>query len=296
MYLHIFVSIPFQSVDKKKKAAHHKLQLKKIEDTLTKIEETTRQIKHAFEHCPEIRQVALVLGATTVTPKEIYVVQFPPLSPEADNLSTKECIKCLFRQLIMHDPLGHIKSVPITNITVLLNAPRHSSFTWFLPKALYKIPDRGNQFHFNLCSNVDFTGSQDLSKDFSVIDLSGFEPLGSSVIIDTSMSEDRSASSSECSASLSADYVCIDSDHDIEIVGDCDIEDSDITPKNLTVDSVSSDMSQEGKDAKAMDEVNDTDEGIHSLTDSDYIWFQSPIVVKGFKQKFSNHSNSGDML
>ena len=268
-----------------------------MEDALAKVEETVRQVKLAFECCPEIRQVVVILGATPVSPKEIYLIQFPPLSPEADNLPSKECIKSLFRQLMMHDPLGQIKAVPLTNTTVLLNAPRHSSFTWFLPKALYKIPDRGYQFHFNLCSYVDVIGSQDLSKDFSVIDLSGFEPLGSSVM-DSPMSEERSVSSSECSASLSAEYVCIDSDHDIEIVGDN--ESLDITPKNLTVDSLTSDntcdMSQEQKDLRSVDEVTDTDEGIYSLTESDYIWFQSPVAVKGFKQKLSKHLNSNDLL
>ena len=281
----------------KKTAPHNKLQLKKMEDALAKVEETVRQVKLAFECCPEIRQVVVILGATPVSPKEIYLIQFPPLSPEADNLPSKECIKSLFRQLMIHDPLGQIKAVPLTNTTVLLNAPRHSSFTWFLPKALYKIPDRGFQFHFNLCSYVDVIGSQDLSKDFSVIDLSGFEPLGLSVM-DSPMSEERSVSSSECSASLSAEYVCIDSDHDIEIVGDN--ESLDITPKNLTVDSLTSDntcdMSQEQKDLRSVDEVTDTDEGIYSLTESDYIWFQSPVAVKGFKQKFSKHLNSNDLL
>ena len=280
-----------------KKTSHNRLQMKKVEDALSKVEEIVKQVKNAFELCPEIRQVAIVLGATTVSPKEIYVIQFPPLSPEADNLSSKESVKSLFRQLITQDPLGHIKAIPVTNMSVLVNAPRQSLFSWFLPKATYKLPNRGNQFHFNLCSNTGVHGSQDLSRDFSVIDLSGFEPLESSVM-DSPMSEVHSSTSSDCSGSLSAEYVHIDSEHDIEIVDDCESE--DVTPKNLTIESMTSDstvdMSQEGKGLCGNIDISDADEGIYSLTNQEYIWFQSPVVVKGFKQKCSKHLAPSDLF
>ena len=276
------------------------------------MDELVKQVKHAFEICPEITQVAVLLGATTVSPKEIYLLQFPPLSPEADNLLSKEAVKYLFRQLVTSDPLGQIKAIPITNMTVLINAPRNSSCSWFLPKDSYRLPNRGNQFHFNLLSTTDVHGSQDLSRDFSVIDLSGFEPFESSVM-DSPMSEvtcRSSSSNSDCSASLSAEYVCIDSEHDIEIVDDSDCD--DVTPKNLTVISMTSgstcdislpensnisrlsDLSEETKSLIAPYQVNHT--RMSPVTDNDYIWFQSPVVVKGFRQKGVKQLSSNDLL
>lgn len=287
----------FQNVELKQKPSHNRLQAKRTEDALKNTEEMVKQVKRAFEVCPEITQVAIVLGSTAVSPTEIYVIQFPPLNPEADNLSSKEAVKSLFRQLITHDPLGQVKAIPITNMTVLINAPRNSQCSWFLPKATYKIPNRGNQFHFNLLSSSDNHGSQDISRDFSVIDLSGFEPFESSVI-DSPMSEVRSSSNSDSSTSLSADYVCIDSEPDIEIVNDSDCD--DITPKNLTVSSVTSDSTcdmSEGKSSSFSQEADQVSYGrSYSLTDQDYIWFQSPVAVKGFREKCTRHTNSSSIL
>ena len=292
--------------------SHGRLQQKKIEDAIRNVDELVKQVRHTFEICPEITQVAVVLGATIVSPKEIYLLQFPPLSPEADNLSSNEAVKTLFRQLVSQDPLRHIKAIPITNMSVLINAPRNSSCSWFLPKDSYKLPNRGNQFHFNLLSTTDAHGSQDLSRDFSIIDLSGFEPLESSVM-DSPISEvtfRSSSTNSDCSASLSAEYVCIDSENDIEILDDSDCD--DVTPKNLTIASSTSDitcntslpqmsdisqasnLSEETRSLLAPYQRNHT--RMDAVTDSDYIWFQSPTSVKGFRQKGMKQLSANDLL
>ena len=276
------------------------------------MDELVKQVRHTFEICPEITQVAVLLGATIVSPKEIYLLQFPALSPEADNLSSKEAVKTLFRQLVSQDPLSHIKAIPITNMSVLINAPRKSTCSWFLPKDSYKLPNRGNQFHFNLLSSTDDHGSQDLSRDFSIIDLSGFEPLEPSVM-DSSVSEDTyrsSSTNSDCSASLSAEYVCIDSEHDLEILDDSECE--DVTPKNLTIASSTSEstcnislpqisdisqasnLSEETRSLLAPYQRNHI--RMDDVTENDYIWFQSPVSVKGFRQKGVKQLSANDLL
>ena len=315
--------------------------MKKAADLVNKLEETKQNIGQAFDICPEIDKVAIAIGATAVSPKEIFVIQLPPLNPDADNLPGKACVKSLFRQLIMQDPLGNVKQISPTNISLLLSAPRKSHLSWFYPKPTYKLPLRGRQFEFSLQSKYE-QGSHDLSTNFSVVELSGFEPFDSFLEECEEVSGisniDITSHSSESSVST-ADYVCIDSDHDLEIVNISDVKDNQTSKPARSVDDTyqatssvnSNSMSEcstditnnsccnisesEGKVSKGMRKCGsassilsqtsvlskDSQNSVKkrkifmncsgtcteefSTCESEYIWFQSPLLIKGYRCK-----------
>lgn len=308
--------------------------MKKAVDLVSKLEETKRYVCQAFDVCPEIQKVAVAVGATAVSPKEVFVIQLPPLNPDADNLSGKACVKTLFRQLIMQDPLGNVKQISPTNISLLLYAPRKSELSWFFPKPTYKLPVRGRQFEFNLQSKCG-QGTHDLSINFSIVELSGFEPFDSFLdeCEEVSCNSNTDTISHSSEGSVTADYICIDSDHDLEILNTNDLKD---LPLNRTIGAsgsdsvtksteemksdVSSDPCESTKENKRMKksesassilsetsvmsrdsqssanrsnnvkncsiisyEEENTD--TFSLTDSECIWFQSPLLIKGYRCK-----------
>ncbi|XP_052770088.1 MAD2L1-binding protein-like [Mya arenaria] len=296
-----------QSSNPKKQSS----QTKKAANLVPKIEESMKNIIEAFEICPEIKRVMFTIGATTVSPKEVYVVELPPLNPEAENLPGKVCLRTLFRQLIMQDPLGRVKQISVSSISVLLYGPRHSNLSWFLPKPAYKIPVRGSKFEFQLTNDVG-QGSHDLSKDFSIIELSGFEPFNISTN-DISWTgtnlfptDSRSESSEE---SITADYVCVDGSIESDSVfnTESDFSSCNNTPKDTTKESenfeycaspsnihkrmkksssASSILSQtsvmQQSTSASILRTPDLGSGI-ALSDTEHIWYQSPITIKGFK-------------
>ncbi|KAH3859422.1 hypothetical protein DPMN_102236 [Dreissena polymorpha] len=283
-----------------------------------KLEEAMTNIQRAFEHCPEILQVMFTIGATTVTPKEVYLINMPPLNPDAENLSGKDSVKTLFRQLIMQDPLCNLKKISTSSTAVLLYGPRKSCINWFLPRPMFKTPVRGSKVEFQLCNTVG-QGNHDLSKDFTVAELSGFEPFDISMG-DTSsspMASHRICGHSQSSEdSISADYVCIDSAISMDMYEN-DGSDDESEPnmsnidtllgsqslKHLLLDSnlnsnnskqmkksasTSSILSQTSVILKSVSSVEDMDIGVTQLQDfhkidSENIWYQSPISIKGYK-------------
>lgn len=313
--------------DRMKLPLTRRLEMRKAVDLVSKVEETKRYVCQAFHVCPEIQKVAVLIGATIVSPKEVFVIHLPPLNPDADNLSGKDCVKTLFRQLIMQDPLGNVKQISPTNIFLLLYAPRKSELSWFLPKLTYKLPARGMHFEFHLQSKCG-QGTHDLSTNCSLVELSGFEPFDSFLdeCEEVSCNSNKDTISHSSEGSLTADYICIDSDHDLEILNTNDLKDlplnqtigasncDSVTKRTEEVKSnVSSDhcetATEENKRIKksesassilsetrvmsknsksSVSSINSYEEentSTSSLSDSECIWFQSPLLIKGYSCK-----------
>lgn len=268
-----------------------------------KLDETIQRITEAFEYCPEIQKVAVSVGATTASPKELYLINMPPLNPEAENLSGKACKKTLFRQLLAEDPLRHIKQISPSNIMIFLLAPRHSGLSWFFPKPTFHIPTRGNKVEFYFSSNCG-QGSHDLSKDFSIIELSGFEPFDTTCDASvTSLTQLEHHSSEE---SVTSDYVCVDREENLDesdtavfnINTSCnplsgsqnDVSESLTATLNSCKrlkksSSASSILSQSSVIANSERQPVCHEEFEFEYVDPEYIWFQSPLTLKGYKVK-----------
>lgn len=276
---------------------------RKAADLVQKLDESIQRIMEAFEICPEIKKVVVSFGATSASPKEMYTIHMPPLNPDAENLPGKACLKTLFRQLLAEDPLRDIKQISPSNITIFLLAPRHSGLNWFFPKPNYHIPTRGHKVEFYLFSKCG-QGSHDLSKDFSIIELSGFEPFDTTY--DGSLTALAQLGHHSSEESVTADYVCVNSAEnldessvavfdfntscnplsDSEHVKTDDVSDS-VTLNNFKrlkkSSSASSILSQASVMAKSEGTSSCHEEFEFEYLDPEFIWFQSPLIMKGYK-------------
>lgn len=297
----------FQSSSAENRQAMEKScsKIKKSVEVVKKLEETFMNVLKAFEICPEIKQAAVILGATPLTPTEVYVIQLPPLNPDADNLSGNSCVKSLFRQLFMQDPLRDVKEINPTKMSLHLLAPRDSQLTWFYPKPLYRIPLRGAHFEFNLHSKCG-AGSHNLSKDCSATDLSGFELLDSSndnVSINSfTVSSQGGTVSNSGASSLTAENVCVGSLTDLAMADEIyapnyvSNEQNSIevhhVKKDLHIKSTKSVNSVLSQTSVLLNKFANNSErqehqrisvGGETSSAIEYIWFQSPVLIKGYR-------------
>ncbi|XP_005100549.1 uncharacterized protein LOC101860661 [Aplysia californica] len=153
-------------------------QQQKTEGVITNLSNIFDQLRKAFESCPEIEQVAVVFGATVVSPKESYVINFPPPCADADCLPFLSCKRTLFKQIIDKDILGVMRhDLSPTNMMLLLSAPRTCPVQWFLPKISLGAPQRGNVISFNFYCSYVVPFCHDLTFNGDVSVLSGIELL-----------------------------------------------------------------------------------------------------------------------
>ncbi|ESP02826.1 hypothetical protein LOTGIDRAFT_111103 [Lottia gigantea] len=122
---------------------------RKIKSIIENLEMLFDNLEKSFVLCPEISQIVIILGGTIVSPKETFVIKLPQLSPDADNLVFKTCVKAMFRQIITQDLLCDMKALTPTNMSVLLHAPRECNMEWFIPNHTFKFPVRGRFFTYN---------------------------------------------------------------------------------------------------------------------------------------------------
>lgn len=237
------------------------LELKKSTEVVKNVEEISSRLQQSFEVCPGIQQVLLLLGGTPVSPKESYLLNLPPSQTDTDSLSLKTCRKSIFRKLIMQDVLGRMNSVAPTNVILLVKAPRESDLKWFLPKPSYKVPQRGKKFIFNLvCRSSDEEG-MDLSMGEEYLDMSGIDPLESFEI--------------EASIPVKSKAII----------------DNIVNGKEQNSHS----MCDENKSSMKNCILNRSEMKCDQ-NEQELIWFQSPIVIKGYRDTSSKEATSDIFL
>ncbi|KAL5008180.1 hypothetical protein ScPMuIL_013761 [Solemya velum] len=252
----------FSRKNMKRSGFYSNLELKRSTDVVKNVEEIASKLQQSFEVCPEIHQVLLLFGGTLVSPKESYLLNLPPLQTGADSLSLKTCRKSIFRKLIMQDVLGRMDSVSPTNLILLVKAPRECDLKWFLPKPSYKVPKRGKHFTFNfVCKSSDEDG-MDLSQAEEYLDMSGIAPFES---IDANMS-------------VSNDTIMDDIVHG-NLHNSHSIYDKTESPRNNGVSKHYSSEMIPGQNGE-----------------QEFIWFQSPIVIKGYRDTSSKEASSDIFL
>lgn len=212
-----------------------------------------------FDVCPEIQEILVVLGSTIVSPKETYLISMPLMCPESDGLPLKVCVKSLFKQIITQDIIQDLKKTSCTKLHVLVKAHRHCGLPWFLPKPMYKPSTRGQHCHINFESRSLSTtiGQHDLTQDEIDVEISGIEPFNISDLNDISLSS--MSESSQCTSAT-----------DIGSVGL-----STLSTLNATDCDISASSTAISTNQGSISEVNEPE----------YIWFQAPINVKGYRAK-----------
>lgn len=263
-------------------------------------------ISQAFEICPEIRSILILFGTTPISPKESYLLSMPVLHPEFDCLSLKSSVKTLFRQIVCKDVLGDAKSISPTNMIVMVNAPKCSGISWFLPKPNFKLPVRGKRHVFNLnCKHSDLANQSIVCND-DTVEISGIEPLESSAIDITSadfmkrlsLSGDDESLQNSTNSLLESFEVCQSgsSIHATASVSSL-FASNDITVVDKENQSNSSDIVCDHMNSISIDHrdmpCDFTEPSLRTdiLEDmSAYMWFQAPVFVKGYRDKSSKNA------
>ena len=127
-----------------------------------------------------IKQVAVLLGSTLITPKELLILHFPTAFYEGPMLLLKSCVSSLFKTVVPGDFEGAARTMSSsTKLTVLMEASRHSDFSphGMLYKPHFAVPARGQCLEVSLhCTSS--VAPADLSRlDEADVDISGIEPL-----------------------------------------------------------------------------------------------------------------------
>ncbi|XP_019636730.1 PREDICTED: MAD2L1-binding protein-like [Branchiostoma belcheri] len=99
-----------------------------------------------------VPQVLILIGATAVSPKDAYILNFTDAltTSKENSLSAKSCIRSLLREMVTKDFLPISSMPPITNTLLLVKAHRDCGLDWFVPKLTYKLGSRGQQYDISL--------------------------------------------------------------------------------------------------------------------------------------------------
>ena len=153
---------------------------RKRKHVVDSLEELFSLIKRVFAEGGPIKQVAVLLGSTIVTPKEVLLLHFPTAFYEGPVLSLKSCISSLFKTLVSGDFQSAAKTMNSSaKLTVLMLAARHCDFAphRMLYKPHFKVPARGQHLMVNFHCTSGVAPAELSRLDETDVDISGIEPL-----------------------------------------------------------------------------------------------------------------------
>ena len=219
------------------------------------------QITQAFGDLgPSVRQVLVLLVATSLSAKEVYCFHFPTKFFDGKILTAHRCTSRLFRKLISSDFTCTLGALSSTKLRVFLNAPRDcvTATEGLEPKLNFQIPGkRAKRLDVHLdcsapVSSPELSYCEDCDMDISGIDflLATPNPPKSALFCNKT---NGAISYTECATPK---YQEMKDD------------------KSLTLCQHS--QSKEGSDCERYDETVDN------------IWYQIPVTVTGLKDKASD--------
>ncbi|XP_075056882.1 MAD2L1-binding protein [Mixophyes fleayi] len=101
-----------------------------------------------------VPRVLLLLGGTSMNPKELYVINMEglQLGNGDQSLSSRPCLRQLFHALFLADPFSDLRSSPLMSLVLMVQGHRDCGTDWFRPKMNYKVPARGHSLTIRLSS------------------------------------------------------------------------------------------------------------------------------------------------
>ncbi|XP_008123463.1 MAD2L1-binding protein [Anolis carolinensis] len=142
----------------------------KDQDCSQKCQQVLSDLEGVFKHLETMFTLTLVpcvlilLGGTSVSPKEFYEINLQGVSVRGaeDSLQTAACIRKLFHSLFLADVFSELQTGPTMGVTVMVQGHRNCGVDWFKPKLNYKVPTRGRKLTVNVsCSHHTSTGLSD---------------------------------------------------------------------------------------------------------------------------------------
>uniref|UniRef100_A0ABM5FS20 MAD2L1-binding protein n=1 Tax=Pogona vitticeps TaxID=103695 RepID=A0ABM5FS20_9SAUR len=132
---------------------------KKCQQVLHDLEGVFQHLENMFS-LTLVPRVLILIGGTSVSPKEFYEInlQGVSVSNAEDSLQTAACVRKLFHSLFLADVFSELQSGPAMGVVVMVQGHRNCGIDWFRPKLNYKVPTRGRKLTINLsCSHSDST-------------------------------------------------------------------------------------------------------------------------------------------
>ncbi|XP_060610018.2 MAD2L1-binding protein [Anolis sagrei] len=139
----------------------------KDKDSSQKCQQVLSDLEGVFKHLETmftltlVPRVLILLGGTSVSPKELYEINLQGVSVKGaeDSLQTAACIRKLFHSLFLADVFSELQTGPTMGVTVMVQGHRNCGVDWFRPKLNYKVPTRGRKLTVNVsCNHHNSTG------------------------------------------------------------------------------------------------------------------------------------------
>ena len=264
------------------------------------LEKMFSTLEDIFVNGGPIKQVLLILGATVVSPKEVFVLNFPTSFYDSHSLSFKSCMSTLFRSLVIRDWFGDVKPLKsCTKLHVLVQAPRHSDFGSQIlhPKINYKVPPRGKQFALNFHCRAHIVNAELSQLGDAEFNISGIEPLNHSAS-DIDMGPPVRSSSRNGSFSESGLGTCSANQLLLSKLGFsvCGGKSRPSSRHNSLSESGMDTDSVHLNDTKVQDQSLETSSECIKAVDEgvEYIWYHLPDSMMGYKDKSSKKASGLD--
>ena len=244
------------------------VEYRKCRSAMTALTEIFETLQDVLKMGGPVKDVVLSLGATIVSPKELYIISFPVGVYDGTVMNIRTCRSFLFKNLFSCD-FFHDVDPPSSclKMTVLVCATKHCHFAAekLLPKLKYKLPQKGKRLHLNMSCNAHEVSPELSHMDEIDANLSGFEPLEMTPATDKMHSRMRKISKS----SLPPIDELNTEQHEH---GTCVYNYDNAYPSPVN------DISVHGEE--------------DTCNDMDFIWFQVPVTMTGFCLKNSSKTNN----
>lgn len=128
---------------------------KKSQRILLELEEVFQNLETLFM-LTLVPCVHILLGGSVVNPKEMYEVNMEQVAfgSNEESLKTISCIRQLFHTLFIKDLFNELKSAPLMNTVLLVQAQRNCGIQWFRPKLNYRVPTRTRRLIISMASDT----------------------------------------------------------------------------------------------------------------------------------------------
>ena len=200
----------------------------------------------------EVRNIALVFGATVMSPKFTILLSFPYLHHDGPILDIKHCLAEAFRKIFQIDrqQFSLISKRP-TKMSVFFNAKKTDSFETMglQPRPLFKIQNSNSKklLQINLLCKTAILSPMRSCEAGSDSYISGISPLDDTLQL----------------MALCEDY---------EQNSNCDIDDN-LPNHDIVCGETNSNLSQSKNDCSVTDYI----------TCEEFVWYLAPIQICGFK-------------
>ncbi|XP_006860562.1 PREDICTED: MAD2L1-binding protein [Chrysochloris asiatica] len=124
---------------------------KKCQQTLAELESVFSHLEGFFARTL-VPRVLILLGGSSLSPKEFYELDLSRLAPGnmEQSLNTAACVRHLFRAIFMADAFSELQAPPLMGTIIMAQGHRDCGEDWFRPKLNYRVPSRGHKLTVTL--------------------------------------------------------------------------------------------------------------------------------------------------